>query len=167
MVSPARLETQCLEVGNGVCWSVSFLCPCSKPPCHSFIHSIKSCVPVLGEKGWIGEQKKETETFPTSTRTLETLNVALSSWRPWCREANCADDPLCTFPTGHSANLTTSIQRGSALPVFQMGGFKRGGCGQGYRAKYLHLLGSPSIITQQKSSKGRGSSRLRKERALC
>lgn len=104
-----------------VCWSVSFLCPCSKPPCHSFIHSIKSCVPVLGEKGWVGEQKKETEIFPTSTRTLEMLNVSLSSWRPWCREADCADDPLCTFPTGHSANLTTSIQRGSALPIFQMG----------------------------------------------
>lgn len=49
------------------------------------------------------------------------LNVALSSWRPWCHEADCADDPLCTFPTGYSANLTTSIQRGSALPIFQMG----------------------------------------------
>lgn len=37
---PTRLEAQLLE-GDGGCWSVHFMCPCSKPPCHSFIHLFK------------------------------------------------------------------------------------------------------------------------------
>lgn len=64
---PTRLETQCLEIGNGVLVSL-FPVPMSKASL-SFIHSIKSCVPVLGEKGRVREQKKETEMLPTSTRT--------------------------------------------------------------------------------------------------
>lgn len=77
--------------------------------------------------------------------------------------------PILDFsPQGTPEPVSHNIhpERFCFAMFFQMGGFKRGGCSQGHRAKYLHLLGSPSIITQQKSSKGRGSSRLRKESAL-